>query len=233
MWNTVVDNAYGIWLTNAEDNSIYQNNFVNNTDQFVTFSYTPYNEWDIGWPNGGNYWSDHTKTDSFSGEHQNQPGSDGICDGSYNIGTLNIDKYPLSGSISTFEVPLGFITEHVLIISNSTIATFNLNMTQKILRFNATGTAGVGFCRVDMPSTIVEALWQANYTVLVDNQPPLTRRNWTAGSMNYIYLTYLHTEHEIIIVPEFTSLLILPLFMVATLATVIVYKRKHAKKLGY
>jgi hypothetical protein len=35
------------------------------------------------------------------------------------------------------------------------------------------------------------------------------------------------------VMPEFLSLLILPLFMVATLATVIVYKRKHAKKLGY
>jgi len=35
------------------------------------------------------------------------------------------------------------------------------------------------------------------------------------------------------VMPEFLSLLILPLFMVATLATVIVYKRKHIKKLGY
>jgi parallel beta-helix repeat protein len=226
IWNTVLNSNYGMWLTNAEDNIIYHNNFINNTNQFMTFAYTPYNEWDTGWPDGGNYWSSHDKIDDSNGQYQNQPGSDAICDTPFILGTVNIDKYPLLGPISAFTVQIGFITEHVLTISNSTISAFYTNATQKLLHFNATGTSGVGFCRVDIPNTVASALWQGNYTVLVDDKQPLSKRNWTQGSTSYIYLTYLHSEHEITIIPEPPSFLILPILIIATLLYTIIHKRK-------
>jgi len=35
------------------------------------------------------------------------------------------------------------------------------------------------------------------------------------------------TESNVWVIPEFSSFLILPLFMIATLLTVIVYRKKH------
>jgi hypothetical protein len=54
--------------------------------------------WDNGYPDGGNYWSDYTGTDVYSGAGQNIPGSDGIGDTPYVINTSNRDNYPLMGA---------------------------------------------------------------------------------------------------------------------------------------
>jgi len=44
---------------------------------------------------------------------------------------------------------------------------------------------------------------------------------------SYLYFTYNHSTQEVIVIPEFPSFLILPLFMIATLLAVIAYRRKH------
>jgi hypothetical protein len=54
--------------------------------------------WDNGYPDGGNYWSDYTGTDVYSGAGQNMPGSDGIGDTPYVIDAHNRDNYPLMGA---------------------------------------------------------------------------------------------------------------------------------------
>lgn len=228
--NNIINNFNGMTLdSGARDNKIYYNSFINNTNQ-VRMGTLLYNQWDIEWPYGGNYWSTHTSPDNFNGEYQNQIGSDGICDQPYYINppsTSNIDRYPLMAPIGIFDVWLGFVTEQVSIISNSTISNFQTNMTQKIVKFNATGEAGVGFCRVDIPNTIVSGIWQNNYTILVDGEPPIYIRNWTHGIKTYIYFTYQHSTREIIITPEFPSSLPL-IFMITTLLAIIMYKRKYS-----
>lgn len=50
--------------------------------------------------------------------------------------------------------------------------------------------------------------------------------NWTDETCAYVYFTYYHSEHEVIILPEFPSLIILPLFMLAVLV-VIIHKKKN------
>jgi hypothetical protein len=50
----------------------------------------------------------------------------------------------------------------------------------------------------------------------------------------YLYINYTHSEHTIeisgtTIIPEFPSFLVLPLFMIATLLAVIVYRRKRCQ----
>jgi parallel beta-helix repeat protein len=95
--NNIAHNYYGIYLYYASKNRIYHNNFINNTDQ-VYNSYSYYNVtnvWDDGYPSGGNYWSDYTGVDLYSGPSQNQPGSDGIGDTPYVIDANNKDRYPL------------------------------------------------------------------------------------------------------------------------------------------
>jgi hypothetical protein len=59
--------------------------------------YTSYstNFWDHGYPAGGNYWSDYSEPDFYSGPFQNETGGDGIGDAPYVIDVSNIDNYPL------------------------------------------------------------------------------------------------------------------------------------------
>jgi len=53
------------------------------------------NTWDNGYPSGGNYWSDYTDVDNYSGSYQNETGSDGIWDHPHTIDANNQDRYPL------------------------------------------------------------------------------------------------------------------------------------------
>ncbi|MGC8935601.1 MAG: hypothetical protein ACP5LN_10620, partial [Thermoproteota archaeon] len=77
---------------------------------------------------------------------------------------------------------------------------------------------------------IVQNMWQNNYTVLLNDQPwPF--RNWTDAINTYIYISYTHSIHEITIIPEFPSTLILTLFMMVTLTATILLKTKREHQL--
>ena len=91
--NIIHNNWCGILTWYSSNNTIYHNNLVNNTLQVD--SVTSVNKWDGGYPSGGNYWSNNTGVDFFRGSHQNETGSDGICDAPYIIDSENRDKYPL------------------------------------------------------------------------------------------------------------------------------------------
>jgi parallel beta-helix repeat protein len=100
--NDIANNSqYGITLTCSSINLIFHNNFVNNTSQVYDPSWDQpsispsINIWDIGYPSGGNYWSDYNGTDLYSGPYQNGTGSDGIGDMPYIIDENNADRYPL------------------------------------------------------------------------------------------------------------------------------------------
>ena len=84
----------GIILQNCTENRIYHNNFVDNQLQTRLYN-SPDNIWDGGYPSGGNYWSDYTGADLYSGSYQDGPGSDGIGDTPYIIDENNVDNYPL------------------------------------------------------------------------------------------------------------------------------------------
>jgi len=86
--------------TEARGNTLFHNNFVNNTYQ--VFVYVNSNcTWDYGYPSGGNYWSDYNGTDA---------NGDGIGDTPYivstNIVPNNIDHYPLMHPFGTETSPL-------------------------------------------------------------------------------------------------------------------------------
>jgi parallel beta-helix repeat protein len=93
--NNIADNLYGIELLESSNNSVYHNNFVNNRKHFYTYGARAVNAWDNGYPSGGNYWSDYTGMDLFSGPFQNETGSDGIGDTHYTVDADNTDGYPL------------------------------------------------------------------------------------------------------------------------------------------
>ena len=91
--NIEQNSAYGIYVDSSSDNNIYHNNFADNIQQVFT-SYST-SIWDHGYPAGGNYWSDYSEPDFYSGPFQNETGGDGIGDAPYVIDVSNIDNYPL------------------------------------------------------------------------------------------------------------------------------------------
>jgi len=100
--NNIANNVFGIWLLMSPNNTIHHNNFINNTQQAYDesveypWAHQSINTWDDGYPSGGNYWSDHTDADLYSGPYQNETGSDGIWDHPYTIDANNTDRYPLA-----------------------------------------------------------------------------------------------------------------------------------------
>ena len=64
--------------------------------------------------------------------------------------------------------------------------------------------------------------------------PQVRELPYSNETYGYLYINYTHSEHTIeisgtTIIPEFPSFLVLPLFMMATLLAVIVYRRKRCQ----
>ncbi len=95
--NTVYKSGkYGFYISSGDENQIYHNNFIDNEKQ--AWDGGDDNLWNVSYPTGGNYWSDYSGNDIYSGPGQNKSGSDGIGDTPYSdIGGTggNPDSYPL------------------------------------------------------------------------------------------------------------------------------------------
>lgn len=119
--NTIQDSKYGMFLRGAINNLIYNNNFMNNTQNVYDLGS---NSWDGGYLHGGNYWDDYTGMDN---------NRDGFGDTSYRIaGASNFDMYPL---MKPFTVP------PVADFSYSPISPTDL----QIVTFNDTSTDSDGY----------------------------------------------------------------------------------------
>jgi len=231
--NNIRSNDIGFYLYLCSCNKLYHNNLMDNTKQAESSNST--NTWDDGYPSGGNNWSDYDRTDLLSGIDQNISGSDGIVDVPHIIDDDNIDQYPLIAHFNTFDAGTwNSVTYNIDIISNSTLSNFYFNPEEAYVRFNVTGQNGhVGSCRVTIPK---ELLWVQNgWTIYVESQTA----NYTIipdENYTYIYFTYNHSIKMVRIqgthaIPEFSSFLVLPLFIIATLSAVVIYRRKHSMQL--
>lgn len=226
-YNNVSENSIGMEIQQiSNSNGIYHNNIVNNFQQVSNIPGTV-NVWDDGYPSGGNYWSNYTGSDSNYGIGQNLTGWDGIGDIVHVIDEDNTDRYPLMAPISIFDAGIWNGKPcSVDVVSNSTISNFQLNVTEKMMSFDATGKTGVGFCRVTVPNIIVRSMWSDNYTVLVNKQP-VAFREWNGTENTYIHFTYQHSTKEVIIIPEFSPTLILPLLIIFAFTVVVLSRRKQ------
>jgi len=206
--NNMTNNWRSITLGYSRNNRFYHNNFFNNTKQILIFPSTYANFWDNGLE--GNYWDNYTSVDS---------NYDGIGDSPFILDVDNTDNFPLMGAFSEFDITSEY---SIQAICNFTISDFQFNGTA--ISFDVSGEAGtLGFCRICIP----KVLMNETYRVFVDGTEilsaplPLPCSNDTH---NYMYFNYTHSTQEIVIIVEFPSFLILPLFMIATLLAIIVYK---------
>ncbi len=192
-----VNRNAGVHIFNLTSSTFYQNNFLNNTRQ-TRIDDSSANVWDNGVE--GNFWSNYTGSDFYSGLGQNDPGSDGIGDTQFIVDPNNQDRYPFMGAISFFDAGIWNTASYsVNIASNSTsLSNFSLDRIERRLAFDVTGETGFGFCRITLPNVVVQGLWRYGYRVLVDGvEPPWGK--WIDENNNYVYLAYAHSEHQIVI----------------------------------
>jgi len=209
--NNITNNRRSITLGYSKNNRFYHNYFFNNTKPVLVLASGYANFWDNGLE--GNCWDNYTSVDS---------NYDGIGDSPFIIDADNTDNFPLMGAFSEFDITSEY---GVQAICNSTISDFQFNNTA--ITFNVSGEAGtLGFCRICIPTVLMNETYKVfvNGTEILPVPLPLPCSNSTH---NYLYFNYTHSTQQVVIIPEFPSFLILPLFMIATLLAVIVYKREH------
>jgi parallel beta-helix repeat protein len=219
--NTIVRNLqYGVLLFLGTSSTLVHNSFLGNTQHVRAYLPTVH-----VWDNGveGNYWSNYTGADA---DH------DGVGDTPHVIDANNTDYYPLMGAFYSFNTSVG---ECVNVISNSTVTYFNYWETHERIIIqvrNATTDQTSGFCRISIPLNLTdpELTW---VSVFIDDgtvTPLLLNTTlYDNGTHRWIYVAYPHpySLHEIVvIIPEFPSFLLLPLFMISTLLAVMVYRRR-------
>jgi len=214
--NTIKDNEEGLGIT-GENNFIIHNNFINNQNQAVMLE-SHYNAWNNTYE--GNYWSDYYGIDA------NQ---DGIGDTPYPIDHNNQDNHPLMGVFSQFKIQWQQENHTLATICNSTITNFNFETNpQNAISFNVTGQEGTaGFCRIVIPY----ALLGSNYTILIDGLPPTTEKELPLSNSTHIYLyfTYIHTTHQVTIIPEFPTTITLTIVVILGLSLVYLVRKVNYK----
>jgi len=219
--NIAANNYYGVRLYRSSKNIFYHNNFRSDNQQIYMSSPDYANFWDDGYPSGGNYWTYRSNYTGVDLDH------DGIDDSPHLIDANNTDNYPLMGMFSSYNTSTGY---HVNVISNSTIDDFEYFESNSTIKMYVSGEEGFGFCRVSIPHIVMNV---SSILVIIDDGLTLVLyHNYTLydnGTHRWIYFSYEDSIHEIDIIPEFPTFMILPLFMIATLLTVVVYRSNCLK----
>lgn len=93
--NRFTRNAWGVEVDGHSGVRVHHNDFVGNTVQANDYGGSE-NQWDDGYPSGGNNWSDYAGWDDCAGSLQDIcTASDGIGDLPYRIDDNSLDRYPI------------------------------------------------------------------------------------------------------------------------------------------
>jgi len=122
--NNIMENNIGFILFDTQRNKIYHNDFLRNAVTVHTYHNTAGSTFYSNYPIGGNYWSNYTSVDLYSGPDQNETGSDGISDTPYIVDGNHQDKYPLMKPFYSFI--------HDIAVSNVTIPIREIQVGDKL-----------------------------------------------------------------------------------------------------
>jgi parallel beta-helix repeat protein len=179
--NIEQNNVYGIYVDSSSNNNIYRNNFADNLQQ-VSTSYST-NIWDHGYLAGGNYWSDYSEPDFYSGPYQNETGSDGIGDVPYEIDVSNVDHYPLVGPyVGSHDIGLINVRASKTVVcqgcsANITVAIENYGSFAE----NLTVTAYANATAIQAQNVTLES-WASAPLVFVWNSTEFGKGNYTISA---------------------------------------------------
>jgi PKD repeat protein len=144
-------------------------------------------------------------------------------------GNLDRDEFTL-GAIKFYAV-WEDVSYPVLISSTSTISNFAFNQPQRQISFDLTGPSGLeGYCNLTIPKSLLKG---EPWTVTVDGAPISSIQTENA-TYSFLYFTYKHgsTIHVTIqgtwVTPEFSSTILLPLFISTILIATILLKKKRS-----
>jgi parallel beta-helix repeat protein len=237
--NNIIDNVYsGIYLESSSNNTFHHNNLINNTNQVLLDEPGYANNWDDGYPSGGNYWSEYADVDDNSGPSQNITGvSDGIWDHPYVIDENNTDYYPLTlpydaqpPTITNVvqDPPSGILPDTVVRI-NATVTDAMSGVKQVLLNCTFTNSTDTWYSEFSM-THLVGDVWNATipacpygtnvtYVIIAEDNAG----NTITTEQLYGY------KYEYPVVPEFPLAIILVAFMTATtlLTAVVSRKKRH------
>jgi len=233
--NNIMENyGTGVYISHAENNTFYHNNFVDNVKhvswEYYSAGYA--NSWDDGYPNGGNYWSGYE--DRYS--NATEIDKSGIWDTPYVITDVNIDNYPLMTPTKSITRKFAVYSNlEVEICSNSSISYFQFDLNLRQISFNVTGpTETVGFFNLSIPSNL---LW-GDFFLYIDGLLLVENVDYTEtynGTHYIFYVTYVHSTHKFEVeatevIPELSPLSILPVIAVLSILTVALVKKKSFRK---
>jgi hypothetical protein len=161
-----------------------------------------------------------------------------IKDAAGNLMTFS-DDITLKSSTATetqyFNVPFEEDTYVIETCSNSTISDLTFNQALKRVRFDVDGTTGTtGFCNITIPAELLSG----DFTVFMDDAQMIQGVDYTDtlnGTNHTLSITYAHSTHiiEIVgtnVIPDFTSWLLLPFLIAATLLVFALKKTRKATK---
>jgi parallel beta-helix repeat protein len=201
--NNITKNNVGVCAMWATNNSLYHNNFIDNTHQ-VELEQHPVNFWDDGYPCGGNYWSNYTGVDRYSGQNQDELGGDGVGDTPHVLDPYNQDSYPLMEPwpIRIFDVTwwgakgvdiLPQYRSYVKVRCYS-LMSFKLDRLSKRAAFNVS-SSDTESCNVTIPRDRLDG----PFTVYIDDTPTTFTESVT-GTHCSLCFNYDPGIHQITIV---------------------------------
>jgi len=167
--------GYGIWLYSSSNNTIYHNNFIDNTKQVYILKSGYGNLWDAGYPSGGNYWSDYEERYPNATEIDDS----GIWDTPYFIDENNQDNYPLVNPWETTE------PENL-----PPTAQFTYSPTSPIVSETVTFDSSLSY---DPDGTIVGYSWAFGDGMIANDTGPITTHAY-ADAGNYAVTLYVYDD---------------------------------------
>jgi nitrous oxidase accessory protein NosD len=229
--NTLSNNGCGICVTGGNHTGlrVYHNRFFNNNEH--ARGEGAILQWDNDYPSGGNYWGGFVSPDLYRGEFQNITGGDGIGDNPFIIPLpYNVkDRYPLMllGVSNVSQTPpMSNVLPTDPVEVNATIRHV-YPVTQVILNCTYTNTTATWTSTTNM-TNLEDDIWHGT----IPSFPAGTNVTYAIIAYDNIGNSVSSEDQgytfEYPVVPEFPSFIVLPLFIIATLLTVIVCKRKRS-----
>ncbi len=151
-----------------------------------------------------------------------------------NIVNTNLWKTP--PKVNNFSVYYQNTNFTLTALTNSTITNFEFEPAQNRIKINTTGlSATFGYCNISIPKMFMWCDSLSQWLVTVDGFPPNTLEVTENATYTFLYFTYNHSSHEIIItathvVPEFPQIIILPLIIPLFISVIIFMERKVIRK---